>query len=74
MKATLSAACAALEPGSSARTLLAYKRWVERLAAREYADELVELVCAMEPNIRNVCVPLGPGGLDLKRAISIYVP
>ena len=43
----LYAAFAAMESSSSARTLPAYKMWVDRLANREYADELVVLACAI---------------------------
>ena len=74
MKAKLYAAFAALEPSSGARTLPAYKRWVEKLATREYADELVVLACAVELKIRIVCVPHTPGGFDPKWTISTYAP
>ena len=66
MKAKLYTAFAALEPSNGARTLPSYKRWVEKLATREYADELVVLACAAELNIRIVCVPRTPGGLEPK--------
>ena len=74
VKAKLFSAFAALDPNSGARTLPAYKRWVEKLATREFADELVVLACAMELKIKIVCVPHTPDGLELKWAISTYMP
>ena len=42
------------------RTMQSYKRWVQRLASREYADELVILATASELRINIVCVLYTP--------------
>ena len=47
---------------------------MEKLATREYADELVVLACATELKIRIVCVPHTPGEHNAKWAICTYVP
>ena len=45
------------------RNLEAYKNWVQKLATKEYADELVVIACALELRVCIVCVPHTPNGL-----------
>ena len=74
MKSKVYAAFAGLEANSATRTLATYKYWVQKLATKEYADELVVLACAEEFKIRIVCVPHTPGGVLPKWSISKYQP
>lgn len=37
-----------------------YNNWVQKLGTKEYADELVVLACALEFNVKIVCVPFTP--------------
>jgi hypothetical protein len=65
-------AFACLEQDGAARTLSGYRHWVQSLATREYADELVLIAVALELKVRIVCVPFTPPeALDLW-AISSY--
>ena len=52
MKARIYQAFAGLDVGGRARTEAMYTRWVQRLATREYADELVVLCVALELAVR----------------------
>ena len=51
-----------------------YNNWVQKLATREYADELVVLACALHLNIQIVCIPYTPSGAERKWKISRYSP
>ena len=55
------------------RNLDTYKNWVQKLATKEYADELVVVACALELRIRIVCIPHTPNGLT-RWKISYYQP
>ncbi len=74
MKETIYGAFAGLEANSVTRTLPAYKNWVEKLATKEYADELVVIACAIELDVTIICVPHTPAGSPDQWAISIYKP
>ncbi len=62
MKDKVYAAFAGIDPNDAARTLSMYKNWAQKLATKEYADELVLLACALELRVRIVCVPYTPPG------------
>jgi len=55
-----------------------YNNWVQKLATKEYADELVILACALELKVKVVCVPFMPlqhvGDDGRKWSISNYFP
>ena len=72
--ANIYAAFAGLEEGSATRTLTMYKAWVQKLATKEYADELVVSACAREFKIRIVCIPYTPQDVLPKWMISQYQP
>jgi len=65
-------AFAALDPRSARRGIQHYKEWVQRLADREFADELVIITVALELNVRIVCIPYTPAGAARPWAISNY--
>lgn len=67
-------AFAALDSRSARRGLQHYKEWVQRLADREFADELVILAVTLELNVRIVCVPYTLPGAARPWAISNYAP
>ena len=67
-------AFAALEHGRGGRELHHYKAWVNKLATKEYADELVVLATAHELGIEIVCVPFTPDSSPRPWAISTYSP
>ena len=67
------AAFASLGADSSGRSLDTYKNWVRKLATKEYADELVVVACALEFNVRIVCIPHTPSGM-MPWKISTYQP
>ena len=46
--------------------------WVQKLATREYADELVVLCVALEFDIRIRIIPYTPPGVIDKWAVSAY--
>ena len=64
-------AYAGVDENSGVRTLAAYTAWVARLATKEYADELVVMACALELQIKIVCVPYTPVGSN-PWAVSTY--
>ena len=65
-----------LEP--TARILTMYTNWVQKLATKEYADELVLLACSLELKVRIACVPYTApehvGANGQKWTISTYTP
>ena len=65
-------AFAALDPRSARRGTQHYKEWVQRLADREFADELVILAVTFELNVRIVCIPFTRPGAARPWAISTY--
>ena len=65
-------AFAALDPGSARRGMQHYKEWVQRLADREFADELVILAVTLELNVRIVCIPYTRPGAARPWSISTY--
>ena len=72
MLETLFPAFAALDPRSARRGMQHYKEWVQRLADREFADELVILAVTLQLRIRIVCVPYTRPGAAKPWAISTY--
>ena len=67
-------ASAGLAVCDSARTEAMYTRWVQRLATREYADELVVLCVALELAVRITIIPYTPPHALRQWAISAYGP
>ena len=65
---------AAIDTSSERRQMQHYKTWVERLAVKEFADELVILAVTLELNIRIVCIPYTRPGAARPLAISTYAP
>ena len=51
-----------------------YKRWVQRVRQKEYADELIVAAAAIELEVRVVCVPFTPATDASKWKISEYCP
>ena len=49
-----------------------YVRWVQRLATREYADELVVLCVALELGIRITIIPYTPPDAIGQWAVATY--
>ena len=72
MMARIYCAFAALEPRGPARTEQMYVRWVQKLATREYADELVVLCVALELGIRVRIIPYTPPSAIGQWAIATY--
>lgn len=72
MKARIYYAFAALDCGGPARTEHMYVRWVQRLATREYADELVVLCVALELGIRITIIPYTPPDAIGQWAVATY--
>ena len=72
MKARIYYAFAALDPRGPARTEQMYLRWVQKLATREYADELVVLCVALELGIRIRIIPYTPPSAIGQWAIATY--
>ena len=60
MKARIYYAFAALDSRGPTRTEQMYVRWVQKLATKEYADELVVLCVALELGIRIKIIPYTP--------------
>ena len=74
IRAKLYPSFAALGKNGPVRTEAMYKQWVERLATKEYADELILLAVAMELSIRLVVIPYTPQSSDRPWAITSYAP
>ena len=74
MKARIYCAFAALDPRGPVRTEQMYLRWVQKLATREYADELVLLCVAMELGVRITVIPYTPPVANAPWAITAYGP
>ena len=55
-----------------ARTDTLYQRWVDKLASKEYADELVLVAVAMELSIRLVVIPYTPPSAVAPWTIPTY--
>jgi hypothetical protein len=49
-----------------------YKKWVDRLATDEFADELILVAVAIEMKIRIVCVPFTPATATRQWVIATY--
>ena len=49
-----------------------YKSWVDKLATREYADELVVVACALEFDVRIVVIPHTPRRRPQKWNTTFY--
>ena len=67
-------AVAALGNNGPVRTDAMYQQWVERLATKEYADELILLAVAMELSIRLVVIPYTPQSSDRPWVTTSYGP
>ena len=63
---------AALDPRGPKRTEQMYLRWVQKLATREYADELVVLCVALELGIRITIIPYTPPSAIGQWAVTTY--
>ena len=74
MKARIYQAFAGLDVGGRARTEAMYTRWVQRLATREYADELVVLCVALELAVRITIIPHTPPHALGQWAVAAYGP
>ncbi len=74
VKARIYNAFAGLDIRGPARTEQMYARWVEKLATREYADELVLLCVAMELGVRITVIPYTPPLANTQWAITTYGP
>ena len=72
MKARIYYAFAALDPRGPARTEQMYLRWVQKLATREYANELVVLCVALELGIRITIIPYTPPSAIGHWAVTTY--
>ena len=67
-------AFAGLDVRGPERTHDPYKRWVQKLAVAEFADELVVLAVALELRIRTCCIPYTPDSEPSPWAPSTYGP
>ena len=72
MRANIYAAFAGLAVNGPVRTEQLYRQWVQKLATREYADELVVLAAALELPIRIVVIPYTPESALAPWAITTY--
>ena len=72
VRAKLYPAFAALGNNGPARTEAVYTQWVQKLATREYADELVLLAVALELPVRLVVIPYTPESSDRPWVITAY--
>ena len=63
---------AALGNNGPARTEAVYTQWVQKLATREYADELVLLAVALELPVRLVVIPYTPSSANQPWVITSY--
>jgi len=67
-------AFAVLSDGGENQMLCSYKAWVQKLATREFADELVVLATAHELQVQITCVPHTPETSAQPWALSTYDP
>ena len=74
MKNRIYAAFAGLDVRGPVRTEAVYTRWVQKLATKEYADELVVMSVALEFGIRITVVPFTPPTALVQWAITSYGP
>ena len=74
MKNIIYAAFAGLDVRGPVRTEALYNRWVQKLATKEYADELVVMSVALEFGIRITVVPFTPPTALVQWAITSYGP
>ncbi len=74
MRTRIVVAFAGLHTRGPARTEQLYRQWVQKLATREYADELVVLAVSLELEIRIVCVPYTPASALAPWKITTYQP
>ena len=65
-------AFAALRKNGPARTELMYRQWVEKLATKEYTDELVVIAVALELSVRLVVIPYTPESSNRPWVITTY--
>ena len=74
MKARVFPAFAGLSVRGPARTDALYAQWVQKLATKEYADELVVLCVALELSIRITVIPFTPLAALAPWAVAAYGP
>ena len=74
MKARVVPAFAGLNVRGPARTDPLYTQWVQKLATKEYADELVVLCVALELSIRITVIPFTPLAALVPWAVASYGP
>ena len=74
MQARIYMAYAGLDSRGPARTQERYRQWVQKLATREYADELVILTVALQLQIRIICVPYTAATALASWNIATYDP
>ena len=67
-------AFAALSPNDAPRTMADYRRWLQDVASRGFADELVVAAVAMFLRIKIVVVPFTPRHSAARWRISEYQP
>ena len=72
MKARVFPAFAGLNVRGPARTDALYTHWVQKLATKEYADELVVLCVALELSIRITVIPFTPLAALAPWAVTAY--
>ena len=65
---------AGLSVRGPARTDALYTQWVQKLATKEYADELVVLCVALELSIRITVIPFTPLTALAPWAVTAYGP
>ena len=74
MKARVFPAFAGLSVRGPARTDALYTQWVQKLATKEYADELVVLCVALELSIRITVITFTPLAAFAPWAVTTYGP
>ena len=74
MKARVCPAFAGLSVRGTARTDALYTQWVQKLATKEYGDELVVLCVALELSIRITVIPFTPLAALAPWAVTAYGP
>ena len=74
MKARIFQAFAGLDVRGPVRTEAMYTRWVQKLATKEYADELVVMCVALELAIRITIIPFTPPDALGEWAVARYGP
>ena len=74
MRARVFPAFAGLDVRGPARTDALYTQWVQKLATKEYADELVVLCVALELSIRITVIPFVPPAALAPWAVTAYGP